>query len=71
MVRKVWERRWAKEKGYEGLKKKQAYQMPIQVSYIHVKPHQCVPQGYSDVSVKVITTALKYGMPGSGAHEQQ
>ena len=36
--------------------------------YIQVKAHQCVTQGYSDVGIKVITTALKYGMPRGGAN---
>ena len=35
--------------------------------YTQVKPHQCVSQGYSDVGIQVITTALKYGMPRGGA----
>ena len=36
--------------------------------YIQVEAHQCVSQGYSDVGIKVVTTALKYGMPRGGAN---
>ena len=36
--------------------------------YIQVEAHQCVSQGYSDVGIKIITTALKYGMPRGGAN---